>query len=140
MKLDNDLLRDLIFKIEAEDVGEEVQFFDSELSGFPEDFQKKAAHGPKLDEKTRYHLREMETRGWIGFIEAQGFSYAKMLPQGHAAADFFRSNSWWRRGGRYLARWSDRILQSVVVPIVVSVVTVLVLRYFGLDVQQPPKP
>ncbi|TCS61457.1 hypothetical protein EDD52_11154 [Primorskyibacter sedentarius] len=72
-------------------------------------------------------------RGWIKFTRAAGSSSVKIRPSGHEAAEFFRENTWLRRVLKYLGHWTDRLLQSVIVPIVVAVLTVLILNYLGLN-------
>jgi len=133
VKLDHALLKDLVFAIEDADEGRGVTYYDPEPSKFGERFEQEAKNGPFLDSATRFHLREMENRGWIRLTETHGFSIAEIKPLGHEAADFFRANVWWKKAARYTFHWTDRLLQSVLVPIVVSVLTVLVLQYFGLS-------
>ncbi|MBV6635279.1 MAG: hypothetical protein KI788_05185 [Mameliella sp.] len=100
MKLDHDLIRDLIYYIEVADDGRGVTYFDPEPSKFGERFEKEAKNGPFLDKKTQFHLREMENRGWIELTQTDGFSIAIIKPLGHEAADSFRANVWWKKVAR----------------------------------------
>lgn len=73
---------------------------------------------------------------------------AQMLPKktfyitsdGYNFIEEYRNNFWWKKGMRMLSGWADKAMTSILLPIVVALLTVLALNYFGLTGGGSPTP
>ena len=109
----------------------------------------KSAPGPSqlaegehpADPDRQYMLKQMKERGFLAVSNdyKQGVK-TRLTPAGHDRLLWHRENTWLGRIGRAIWSVADMALSSIVTPIVVSVLTVLVMKWLDLIGSQPPQP
>ena len=129
MKIDQALLKDLIFFIEKNDCESGVEFAEHayiEKSRLPAEVRTGLLQARNLDDTTRYQC-------WIRLSGTGASEIVHLEPMGHEMAATFRANTWPKKVARLLAGWMDRAMTAIFLPILVSGLTVVLLNYLGLN-------
>ncbi len=137
MKFLPEMERSLLELLESEDQGEGIAFSNKKEMAkrtWREDIQESINSNHDLTPDIQYHLYKMYDAGsvlckferdWEVVFEITAF--------GHQRLEYIRNNSGINKVIRVVGGWLDNAMSSIFMPIVVSVVTVFVLRYFELD-------
>ena len=137
MKIEEKFVIRLLLKFEADDDGDGLSFYDHEYvssNNYDLDFKNRALSFPNLDPKTRYHLKNMAERGQLDEHESTAeWSRYSLTALGHDVIEIHRQNAFYKRALRLITSWMDKAMTSILLPIVVSVLTVLALRFFDLE-------
>jgi len=124
--------KDFLTKIQANDNGEGLDFVHvGEFELFEEGNHPEDTYSCTKEEL--YLIQQLEQRGFVDrrWETKEGFNVG-LTPLGHDQIEWHRSNTFFRKGFRWLGSWADKVLASIVTPILVSILTVLALRYLGL--------
>jgi len=123
--------------LETNDDGQGVEFYDIEYmnsQNFDYDYKEKANSAQNLSPDTKYALRIMESDGLISekWRHDEGVCYL-LTAEGHRKLGWHRSNTLASRILRHLKMLLENSTKSVLLPILVTVLTVLALRFLGLS-------
>lgn len=120
MKLDYDLLREILLLLEAESDGY-INFSWKSFYRGCQSFQD------SYDETTfRYHCKFLLDVGYIQDGSLEGFQ--DISPEGRAYLDNIRDNTIWEQTKKHIAK-----LGNVTLPIVSNVANSYVLKFLGLN-------
>ena len=130
----------LLLLLESEDSGQGVRFSDHEFINsvsYSTEQKERCLANHDLTTSRRYHLERMMENALVGEREGTDASTVFFLTTaGHKRLDWHRQNTPFRKLVRWLNEKIDKALTSVILPIVVSVLTVIVLNYLGLAQNQ----
>ncbi len=78
--------------------------------------------------------KEVNDGPWLGMAPGDPFkeSYISLTATGHDELERVRNNNWWKRALRWLGRTLDKALSSIILPIVVTILTTILLKFFNL--------
>ncbi|KQI71652.1 hypothetical protein AN191_11730 [Loktanella sp. 5RATIMAR09] len=137
MKIDRSFAVKLLMLIEDEDSGQGVDFSDHDYvssHNYANDQKAVFLSNHDLSSRTKAHLDFLAEEGKItersGRPECTTYSVSSF---GHRALQEHRDNIWYKRTWKALVRWMDKAMTSILLPIVVSILTVYLLKYLDLD-------
>ena len=139
MKYDLENEKRLLLLLEREDEGVGVTFSDhaylkETARHYRKDQIEEYCNNHDLTDGDRYHFDKMKNVGLVKEHSAAPESIQIGLTLlGHERLEQHRQNVLWRRFVRLISNVFEKTATSIIVPIVVSVVTVLVMRYLGLE-------
>ena len=86
-----------------------------------------------VTDKQLFIMRDEELIELVNEFGGEGSERVKILPSGHSFLESFRSNTWIRKFGRTIVRWLDKAMTSIFIPILVAIMTVVLINYFGIE-------
>jgi len=129
--------RALLELLEEHDLGAGVTFSDHELvssRSYLGNAKVQLLANRNLDDRTRYHFSQMVERGYAKTLsDCDDWTQYSIAPQGHDRLEWHRQNTFWHRSKRFVAGVFEKAAASIITPIIVSVLTVLVMKYLGLN-------
>jgi hypothetical protein len=127
----------LLILLENNDAGQGVEFSDHEYVqkiGYSPENIERYLRNHDLTASRRYHFDKMIEQGLVGARNASDSSIDYFLTnEGHERLVWHRKNTPFRILFHWLGDKFDKALTSVVLPIIVSILTIVVLNYFGFD-------
>ncbi|MCE8547834.1 hypothetical protein KBY25_18610 [Ruegeria pomeroyi] len=127
----------LLELLEEQDHGSGVDFSDHAYlnrHNYSSEQREKYLANHDLDANSRYHLERMAENGFVNpSVETPEWSTYSLTLLGHDRLEVHRKNTLIRKAARVIGGWIDKAMTSVFLPILVSVLTVLIMNYFGLN-------
>ncbi|QIE46789.1 hypothetical protein G5B38_15350 [Pseudohalocynthiibacter aestuariivivens] len=137
MKHTRQIEEDLLALIECDDTGDGLPFYDHHLittNAYPTTYQSSCLNYEDWNNQRRYSLGIMRDSGLISFSgETFESVHVSLTIIGHAKLEEYRQDKPLRNGLRWLGRQTDKLLSSLVLPIIAAVLTVLALNFLGLN-------
>lgn len=83
----------------------------------------------------RFLLAHMHDNNLIkGVFTKDGAMNLHLTYQGHSWLQEYRNNTKLKQAFRWVGRQLDKLFSSIVLPVIAAVVTVLVMKYFGISI------
>ena len=100
----------------------------------PREGPTKEKVGMSVSER-RFLLAHMHDNNLIkGVFTKDGAMNLHLTYQGHSWLQEYRDNTKLKQAFRWVGRQLDKLFSSIVLPVIAAVVTVLVMKYFGISI------